>query len=83
MASGGQVLTMLIPTGGWTIYNNDFDTIIYDKGVQPITKQQFDDGIVAFDSWQTEQETAKTQAKASALAKLAALGLSADEIAAL
>ncbi len=83
MATGAQVLEMLIPSGGWTIYDNDFNTIIYNEGVQPITKKQFNDGIVAFDSWQAEQEAAKATAKASALAKLAALGLSADEIAAL
>jgi hypothetical protein len=83
MASGGEVLTMLIPTGGWTIYDNDFDSIIYDEGVQPITKKQFEDGFTAYDNWQAEQEATKATAKASALAKLAALGLSADEIAAL
>lgn len=83
MATGANVLGMLIPTGGWVIVGDDFDSIRYDEGVAPITKKQFDDGFSAFDAWQQIQENAKTAAAASAVAKLEAIGLTADEIAAL
>ncbi len=83
MATGGQVLTMLIPTGGWVIYGDDFDSIIYDQGVTPITKKQFTDGFADYDTWKAEQEAAKEAKKAAAEAKLAALGLDSDDLKAL
>jgi hypothetical protein len=83
MAKGGDVLSMLIPTGGWVIVGDDFDSIRYDEGVSPITKKQFDDGFAAYDAWKAEQESAKAAAAASAVAKLEVIGLTAEEIAAL
>ena len=74
--SASDVLTMLIPTGGWVIHNNDFDTIRYDEGVTPVTKKQFDDGFKQFDAWQTEQELQKSAAKQSLLERL---GISEEE----
>ncbi len=70
MATGGQVLTMLIPTGGWVIYGDDFDSIIYDQGVTPITKKQFTDGFADYDAWKAEQDAAKAAEKASLLNRL-------------
>lgn len=78
MATGGEVLDMLIPTGGWVIYGDDFESIIYDEGVTPITKKQFDDGFGAFDAWKAQQDAAKAAAKTALLAKL---GITADEAA--
>lgn len=78
MATGGEVLSMLIPTGGWVIYGDDFDSIIYDEGVQPITKQQFTDGFAAFDAWKAEQDAAKASAKSALLDRL---GITAEEVA--
>jgi hypothetical protein len=83
MATGGEVLYMLIPTGGWVIYENDFDSIIYDEGVTPITKAQFDAGFAQYDAWKAEQDAAMAADKASATAKLEALGLTADDLKAL
>ena len=76
MATGGQVLTMLIPTGGWVIYGDDFDSIIYDQGLTPITKKQFTDGFADYDAWKAEQDAAKAAEKASLLDRL---GITADE----
>jgi len=70
MATGGQVLTMLIPTGGWVIYGDDFDSIIYDQGLTPITKKQFTDGFADYDAWKAEQDAAKAAEKASLLNRL-------------
>jgi hypothetical protein len=78
MATGGEVLGMLIPTGGWVIYGDDFDSIIYDEGVSPILKKQFLDGFAAFDAWKLQQD-ANLAAEKTAL--LARLGLTADEAA--
>lgn len=78
MATGGEVLSMLIPTGGWVIYGDDFDSIIYDEGVKPITKKQFTDGFAAFDAWKAEQDAAKASAKSALLNRL---GITAEEAA--
>jgi hypothetical protein len=76
MATGGDVLGMLIPTGGWVIYGDDFDSIIYNEGVTPITKKQFADGFAAFDAWKAQGDKAKATAKAALLDRL---GITAEE----
>ena len=81
--TAGDVLNMLIPTGGWVIYGDDFSTIRYDEGVTAITKKQFEDGFAAYDAWKSEQEAKSVTAKESAIAKLNALGLTQEDIVAL
>jgi hypothetical protein len=83
MATGAEVLAMLIPTGGWVINGDDFDSIRYDDGVKPITKKQFEAGFEQVENWKVNQETDKAQAKATAQAKLAALGLTLEDLTAL
>jgi hypothetical protein len=78
MARGGEVLEMLMPTGGWVIYGDDFDSIIYSDGVKPITKKQFEDGFAVVDSAKSAKETADAIAKQSILDRL---GITADEAA--
>lgn len=75
-----NVLSMLLPNGGWVIYGEDFSTITYDEGVTPVTKEQFDEGFVKFAAWKAEQDAEVAAKKASAEAKLAALGLDADDL---
>jgi hypothetical protein len=82
MATGADVLTMLIPTGGWSIQGDDFDTVNFIEAT-PITKKQFEDGFAAFDAWKTQQNSAQAAAKDAAQAKLAALGLTTDDLKAL
>jgi hypothetical protein len=81
MALSGEVLTYLIPTGGWSITGDDFDSIIYDDGVKAITKKQFEDGFAKVDEAKAKAEADKLAAKQSAQAKLAALGLTEEEVA--
>jgi len=76
MATGTDVLNMLIPTGGWVIYGDDFASIVYDEGVKAITKKQFTDGFPAFDAWKAEQDVAKAAEKAALLSRL---GITSDE----
>lgn len=76
MATGGDVLEMLIPSGGWVIIGDDFDSIRYDEGVEPVTKSAFEAGFAQFDAWKAQQDAAKAQAKSDLLNKL---GITADE----
>jgi hypothetical protein len=68
--SGGDVLDMLIPTGGWVITADDFNSIKYDNGVEPITKTQFEAGFGQYDAWKAEQDAIKATAKAALLTQL-------------
>jgi hypothetical protein len=83
MATGAEVLSMLIPDGGWVIYGNDFDSIRYDEGVIKISKSDFEAGFAQYDAWETEQDAAKATKKAAAEAKLGALGFTTADLAAL
>ena len=76
MATGVEVLTMLLPDGGWYISGDDFDSIIYNDNVKPLTKKQFTDGFVQYDTWQSKQNTDKMTAKSVLLEKL---GITEDE----
>jgi hypothetical protein len=83
MAKSREVLEMLLPNGGWVIYGDDFDSIRYDDGVNPISKKQFEDGFAQYDAWKAEQDLAKLAAKEAAQSKLAALGLTVEDLTAL
>lgn len=76
MTTGGDVLSMLIPTGGWVIYGNDFDSIRYDEGVEPITKEQFDAGFAKYDAYKAKQDAIQAATKAALLDRL---GITEDE----
>jgi hypothetical protein len=82
MARGYEVLGMLIPQGGWEITGNNYEGIQFLE-CQPITKEQFEAGFAQYDAWKAEQDVVKAAAKAAAEAKLAALGLTADDLKAL
>jgi hypothetical protein len=83
MARGFEVLTMLRPDGGWVIVEDNFDSIRWDKGIAPLTKEEYEAGFAQYDAWKAEQDAAKAQAKTAAEAKLEALGLTADDLKAL
>jgi hypothetical protein len=82
MATGGEVLSMLCPNTEWVIYGDDFDSIQWIKGEQ-ISKAKFEAGFAKVDAWKAEQEAKAEADKATAQAKLAALGLTADDLKAL
>jgi len=75
MATGSDVLRMLIPTGGWVIQGDNFEGIQFIEA-KPITKTQFGAGFAQYDAWKIEQD-AKAEFEKSAL--LAKLGITADE----
>lgn len=76
-------MTMLCPAGGWLMYGEVFDGISWLDDRPRCTKEQFEAGFAQYDSWQAQQEANKATAKLTAEAKLAALGLSADDLKAL
>jgi hypothetical protein len=75
MATGAEVLSMLIPTGGWVISGDNYEGITFIEA-EPITEAQFNAGFAQVDQWKTDQAKAD-QAKKDAL--LAKLGITADE----
>jgi hypothetical protein len=82
MATNADVLGMLIPNGGYVLIGEDYEGIQFID-CDPITKAQFTAGFAQYDAWKAEQD-AKVQAdKAAAQAKLAALGLTTDDLKAL
>tara|TARA_R110000868_G_C10675676_1_gene747039 strand:+ start:549 stop:803 length:255 start_codon:yes stop_codon:yes gene_type:complete len=82
MAKGREVLEMLIPSGGWVIIGEDYEGVQFLE-CEPITKAQFEAGFAQYDAWKAEQEAKAEADKAAAQAKLAALGLTADDLKAL
>jgi hypothetical protein len=82
MATIADVLTMLIPNGGYIASGDTFEGIQFLE-CEPITKAQFTAGFAQWDAWKAEQDAATLTAKATAEAKLAALGLTADDLKAL
>jgi hypothetical protein len=82
MAKGSEVLGMLIPQGGWIISGNDFEGIQFLE-CEPITKAQFEAGFAQVEAFKAQQEAEANAAKEAAQAKLAALGLTPDDLKAL
>ena len=78
MAQGFEVLEMLIPTGGWVIYGDDFNSIIYDEGVKPISKKEYTDGFAKVDAFKAAEAEAKAAQRQAILDRL---GLTSEEAA--
>lgn len=74
--TGGDVMTHLLPNGGWSIHGEDFDSVIFDAGVETITKEQFEAGFKTYAAWKEKQDAEKATAKAALLERL---GITADE----
>jgi len=75
-----KAIQSLRPDTEFTINDNDIDTIVWHtEGVTTPTQEEIDAKIAEMDA----EVEAKANARQSALSKLAALGLTADEIASL
>lgn len=77
MATGAQVLEMLIPTGGWVITGDNWEGVEFYEA-KPITKKQFEDGFSKYDNLKAKMDLDKATAKAALLNKL---GITAEEAA--
>ena len=82
MAKGYEVLNYLLPQGGWYISGDNYEGIEFLE-CEKITKAQFTAGAAQFDAWKAEQDAKAEADKAAAQAKLAALGLTAEDLKAL
>jgi hypothetical protein len=69
MATADQVLSMLIPNGGWALQGNQYEDIEFIEA-EPITKKQFEDGFAQFDAWKAEQKATKVTEKQALLERL-------------
>jgi len=56
MSAGGDVLRKLCPNAQWTIYGNDYDSIIWGSEKPAITKKQFDEGLLQVENWKNEEQ---------------------------
>lgn len=83
MATGTDVLDMLLPAGGWIISGNSFDGITWVDERPRCTEAEFNAGFAQYDAWKATQDAQMAADKASATAKLAALGLTTDDLKAL
>ena len=77
MATGADVLRMLIPNGGYIITGDDFEGIQFLE-CDPITKNEFQAGFDLVDAYKLQQAQTKAAEKAALLEKL---GITADEAA--
>ncbi|TWW08641.1 hypothetical protein E3A20_22310 [Planctomyces bekefii] len=83
MAKMYEVLQMLCPNVEWYVKGQEFDDIDWLGAKAPITKSQYQAGFAKVDELKAQQEIAKTEAKVAAQAKLAALGLTVEDLTAL
>jgi hypothetical protein len=82
MAQPFEVLAFLRPEGGYVQYGLEYEGIQFLE-CEPISKKEYEAGFAKYDAWKAEQDAAKATAKATAEAKLAALGLTAEDLKAL
>jgi len=71
----GNVLEMLIPTGGWGAYGSEYEDIVFLEAT-PITKAEYEAGVLAYPAWKAAKDAEAAATKAAILAKI---GLTADE----
>lgn len=82
MAKINEVLGFLIPNGGYVATGEDYEGIEF-VDCEPITKEDFLAGFAQYDAWKAQKDAEALAAKETAQAKLAALGLTTDDLKAL
>lgn len=82
MATASEVLEMLIPNGGWICTGQEYEGIQFLE-CEPITKTQFEAGFAKYNVWKAKQEAQFIANRSAAEEKLAALGLTAEDLKAL
>ena len=82
MAKSYEIIEFLRPNGGWYQVGTEYEGIVF-LDCEPFTKAEYELAFDEYDVWKTEQEAAKAEAKATAQAKLAVLGLTVEDLTAL
>jgi hypothetical protein len=75
MTTFQQVISMLIPNGGYVTNGDTYEGIQFLEAT-PITKEQFEAGFAQYDTWKAEQDAAKAHERAALLERL---GITEDE----
>jgi hypothetical protein len=80
MITTQQAVMSLRPGAEWTMNGDDVENITWHTpDVQPLTSKQVAAEVKRLEQAEIDEAAAREAAKASALAKLEALGLTADE----
>ena len=83
MITTAQAVMSLRPNVEWSMNGDDVEGIIWHtEGVEPLTRAEVDAEITRLQEAAVAEQQRKEAARASAIAKLAALGLDADEVSA-
>jgi hypothetical protein len=77
MATAGEVLEFLIPSGGWLISGDEYSGITFLE-CDPITEKEFLDGFAKVDKAKKAAETKRITDREALLNKL---GITAEEAA--
>jgi hypothetical protein len=83
MANPGQVLSMLCPNTEYSLIGENYEDINWFGKAPKISKEQYEAGFSQYDTWKAEQDLQAAAKKSAAEAKLAALGLTAEDLKAL
>ena len=80
MIDFGQAVMSLRPGAEWTMNGDDVEGIMWHtEGVEPLTSAEVQAEVKRLEKAAAQAEADREAAKASALAKLEALGLTAEE----
>jgi len=82
MTDYAAVLVATHPNAQWSLSNNDCDTLVWHDDTSKPTQAELDAAWPAVQQAQADAVAAKEAARASGVAKLAALGLTVDEVSA-
>ena len=79
---GADIMDLLRPNGGWIMIGDDWEGIEFID-CEPVTKAEFDKALADYPKLLADNKAKAEADKASAQAKLSALGLTADDLKAL
>jgi hypothetical protein len=81
MITTAEAVISLRPGAEWSMNGDDVEGIIWHtKGVEPLTSEEVQAEVNRLENAQAQAEADKKLAKASAIAKLQALGLTVNEV---
>jgi hypothetical protein len=84
MAKLAEAINLYNPNAQWTLLGDDYDTLDWHSlDIAKPTKAELENLLLEVEAVKAQQEADKATAKASAEAKLVALGLTTDDLKAL
>jgi hypothetical protein len=83
MARPNEVANMLANGAEYVMRGENYSDIDWLSNKPAFTETQFEAGFAKYDAWKAEQDATQVTAKANAQAKLAALGLTVEDLQAL